>query len=111
MRFPVKVGDTWTFIRKVPNAPNVQEPEHGSGRVLAYEPLTVPAGTFDCFRHDIESSFNARLYIEERLYRRWYCPKLKWIAKEIVETRVFSPAGPLTRTITTSELVTFKLAD
>jgi len=109
MRFPVKVGDEWSFVRKVGGGENQ---EQGSGKVLAFESLTVPAGTFDCFRHEVDAWLNIKAYSEHRVYRRWYCPMLKWIAKEIVETQINDlGSGPSRTSITSSELVRFSVVE
>jgi hypothetical protein len=61
--------------------------EKASWEVKAYEQLTVPAGTFDCFRVDGVLWGNqtrpplvpAREHYEVTY---WYCPAVKWIARK-----------------------------
>jgi len=103
-QYPLKVGDQWTYTRKFAN-PALEE--KGTAKVVTYESITVPAGTFDCYRVDIDASFNNKQYSEQRLWQRWYCPKVKWIAKERLETRVFQPRSPGTTTVASSELAKF----
>jgi hypothetical protein len=106
VRYPLKVGDRWDISR---NWDNPDITDTGSASVAAYEKVGVPAGEFDCYRVEADSSFTRRLYSERRKTTRWYCPSLKFIAKEIATTTVFDPSNPAsnaTRT-ETSELVSF----
>ena len=105
MRFPVYVGDRWTFARKIPEG---SLEEKGTGAVVAYETLNVPAGTFECFRHDVEAWINRGVQSTVHIkWKRWYCPSIRWIAKEVIETEVGTSYGPATRTSSVSELVRF----
>lgn len=93
VRYPIKVGDTWTFNLKTPN-PNVSE--MGSGTVKAVDTIEVPAGTLECYRIEYESTSGSRNSIQHRTYTRWYCPAVKWFGKEVVTTRTqdnFNPAN------------------
>ncbi len=85
VQYPLKVGDSWKFSVPLPNNPNWGE--EGVANVAALEKITVPAGDFDCYRIEYESTSGTRNYKEQRLFKRWYCPSIKWIAKEIVATR------------------------
>jgi hypothetical protein len=104
-RYPLKVGDQWSYTRKFDN-PLIEE--KGNAKVVAYESVTVPAGTFDCFRVDVEASFSDKLYQQRNSWSRWYCPAVKWTAKERHETYIFRPgAGGATTTVDMVELVKF----
>ncbi|MFI4925662.1 MAG: hypothetical protein ACHQJ7_11055, partial [Vicinamibacteria bacterium] len=48
-KFPMQVGTEWTFVNKVQIQPGEVD-QRNAYKVVAYEPLTVPAGTFDCYR-------------------------------------------------------------
>jgi ribosomal protein S28E/S33 len=63
-------------------------------KVVAIESITVPAGTFQCYRIEANSSQGGRQDSTQRSWVRWYCPEVKWMAKEIVETIVFSRSNP-----------------
>jgi hypothetical protein len=56
-RYPLKVGDTWSYTREFDN-PTFQE--RGDAKVVAYESITVPAETFDCFRVNVKAEFSNR---------------------------------------------------
>ena len=103
-KYPLKVGDAWTFSRKFPN-PGVAE--EGKAKVVALESLTVPAGTFQCYRVEAEASLTNKAYKENRTWVRWYCPEVKWIAKETLETKTSSRESGSSATSETSELVKF----
>jgi hypothetical protein len=104
--YPLGLGKEWSVARRFPN-PSTSET--GKARVAAQEQITVPAGTFQCWRIEAEASLVNKTYSERRIWTRWYCPEVKWIAKEIVETTTYNPYNPAAngRTLTTSELVRF----
>jgi len=106
VRYPLKVGDSWTFTAKFSATSNVRE--NGSVKVVAYESLTVPAGTFDCYRIDAEGTAAAGAYRAYRRWSRWYCPAIKWFAKEHMQANVFSPFnGGTTNEDWTAELIVY----
>src|SRR5258706_7291636 len=47
-KFPMKVGSEWSYSARTGEGGLLER--RGSYKAVAYEPLTVPAGTFDCFR-------------------------------------------------------------
>jgi hypothetical protein len=104
--YPLAVGKEWSIARKFAN-PSVSE--NGKAKVVAIESVTVPAGTFQCYRIEASSSQGGRQDSTQRSWIRWYCPEVKWIAKEIVETVVFSRSNPAANgtTVETSELTRF----
>jgi hypothetical protein len=104
--YPLTLGKEWAIAMKY-ESPNWSET--GKAKVVAFEELSVPAGTFKCFRIDAETSLVNKTYSHRRFWNRWYCPETKWIAKEIVESRIFHPTDPQQSgtTILTSELVRF----
>ena len=105
VRYPLKAGSEWTYTRKFPN-PMLEE--KGDAKVVAVESITVPAGTFECFRVDVKAEFGARSYQQRNTWSRWYCPKIKWIAKERHETYIYDVTkGGGSTTVETSELVKF----
>lgn len=109
VKYPLKVGDEWEMSRKFPNPNTV---ELGKAKVVAFETITVPAGSFQCYRVEAEAALVSRGTKEDRLWKRWYCPDVKWIAKEVLETRT-QPRGSAARTssVQTSELVKFTPAN
>jgi hypothetical protein len=100
VRYPIRVDDEWTFSLKSPN-PNYMET--GNAKVTRSETIEVPAGTFECYRIDFESTWGSIHWSQHRIYSRWYCPKIKWIAKEVVMTKTrddYNPAGNGVTTVT-----------
>ena len=109
LKFPLKVGSSWSYTA-TPN-PTSNARENGEAKVVAYESITVPGGTFDCYRIDAQSTVSVRAYNAHRQWSRWYCPAIKWIAKEQLEANIFDPGkGGGTKTVTTSELTAFNPA-
>jgi hypothetical protein len=104
-RYPLRVGAEWQYTRKAGQKGALDE--RGSAKVVAYEKATVPAGTYDCYRVETEASITGRLFNEKRTWTRWYCPGIRWIAKERMEVQTFNPRGPPTNTTSVSELVKF----
>ena len=105
VKYPLKVGDEWPMGRKFAN-PGIAET--GKAKVVAYESITVPAGTFQCYRIEAEASQASREAKENRTWKRWYCPEVKWFAKEVLETQTFGTRGRVGGTVSqTSELVKF----
>jgi len=80
--FPLYVGKRWKHDRKLDDFGH----ETASWNIKAHESVTVPAGTFDCFRVD-GVVWQTRSYAmygpttshEDVTY--WYCPEIKWAAK------------------------------
>ena len=107
-RYPFKVGDEWGYERKYGAMQGI---EHGAAKVVSYESITVPAGTFSCYRIDTVANYGNKSYSEYYLWNRWYCPKVKWIAKERSETTIRDPNKPSRTTVTVSELLRFTPGD
>jgi len=104
--YPLAIGKEWSVARRFPN-PNTSET--GKAKVVAQEQITVPAGTFQCWRIEADASLVNRTNSERRVWTRWYCPEVKWIAKEILDTTIFNRNNPSGngRTLMTSELAHF----
>lgn len=107
-RFPMRVGDSWSFVRRFDN-PNIED--QGWVHVVAYESITVPAGTFDCFRVEARlSSVNENARTASTSVR-WYCPAIKWIAKEHFEDTVTAKYTLGSRLSQTSVLLRYRSGD
>jgi hypothetical protein len=106
VRYPLKVGDEWQMTRRIPNSGSV---ESVKGKVVAYESITVPAGTFHCYRVEATTALRNGEYREDRGWTRWYCPAIKSYAKERIDTTIHSPGKPDASgtKVLTSELVSF----
>ena len=61
-------------------------------RYVACESVTVPAGTFDCFRVDVKTESSNRSYEPINSWSRWVCAAVKGIAKQRHATYITSPA-------------------
>jgi len=102
--YPLKVGAEWHYATRFSARDGT---ENGSVKTAAYESITVSAGTFDCYRIDGDSNYNEKNYREHRVWSRWYCPELKWIAKQHMETTSFKINTIGGTTVETWELVKF----
>ena len=78
-KFPMKVGSEWSYSARAGEGGMLER--RGSYKVVAYEPVTVPAGTFDCFRVEGQWETSARGYTGKAREQYWYCPAIKFIAK------------------------------
>jgi hypothetical protein len=83
-KFPMKVGAEWSFSAKAGTA--VAMENRNSYKVVAYEPVTVPAGTFDCFKVEGTSDTTLKAYNYTMHETYWYCPKVNFIGKVQRET-------------------------
>ena len=94
-RFPLRVGASWSYASPV-GASTVDGrsyDNHGNMKVVAYEPITVPAGTFNCFRIEGESYWSAAIdatlpdyvFTEKWRITNWYCPDVRFIGKSHTE--------------------------
>jgi hypothetical protein len=113
LKFPMTVGASWSHEYKTAGS-DWQGSAQSNWRVLAYEKITVPAGTFDCFKVEGETFQNWQM--ADRQYQSyihgfdsttyWYCPAIKWAAKwEIAYTPGSGIGG---RVSTVWELVSFE---
>lgn len=115
--FPLRVGAEWSFASPVPSYDTTGRTyyQQGKHKVVAFEPITVPAGTFECFRLEGTSNWTSGVDIAHPNWRymatwrmtRWYCPAVKYLAKTRIE---FSASGIATGVIYSaldSELVRF----
>jgi hypothetical protein len=69
----------WTFRHRFAD---LQAEETGKAKVVARETVQVPAGSSDCLRTEAEATVARRTNPEQRTWTRWYCPEIKWTAKE-----------------------------
>ena len=105
VRYPLRVGDEWSFGRKFEN-PGAEQT--GTVRVAAYEEITVPAGTFQCFRIEADTTGVGYPTTTHTTRIRWYCPQIRWIAKEIRRDVVSTKLGLGSTLDQVSELVRFQ---
>ena len=86
--FPLSVGKHWNHERKIAGD-TWNGNENSSWVVKAYEKVTVPAGTFDCFRVEGVTwrvwtnamTLHPELLVAQIDTTFWYCPEVKWAAK------------------------------
>ena len=78
-KFPMKVGNEWSYSARAGEGGMLER--RGSYKVVAYEPVTVPAGTFDCFRVEGQWENSNKSYSGRASEKYWYCPAIKFIAK------------------------------
>jgi uncharacterized protein DUF3108 len=107
-KFPMSVGSEWKYTARA--GPTGQLERSGSYKVAAFEAVTVPAGTFECFRVDGEWQINGRGYSGRGSEKYWYCPKVNYIAKRdsdfTATTRSYTNVGT-TSEARVSELTRF----
>jgi hypothetical protein len=85
----MQVGSEWSYVAKF--GTQVMMDQRGSYKVVAYEPLTVPAGTFDCFKVEGKAEAAYRISYQQQIKETyWYCPKVNGIAKLQRETSTTS---------------------
>src|SRR5437899_2758337 len=90
--YPLRVGSDWTWKREFPS-PGIAETI--TGKVVAYEAVTVPAGAFTCFRVEASGSQTSGKHNKlNRKWTHWYCPEVKGYAKMILETQTFNAFNP-----------------
>lgn len=95
-RFPLRVGDAWSFASpfgaRTPDGRNYEQ--RGQFRVAAYERITVPAGSYDCFRIEGEIHWTSNYDATTPEYNdrersqqiNWYCPEVGYLGKQRIET-------------------------
>lgn len=84
LEFPLMVGKGWKHERKI-GGDMWNGNEQSSWKVEAYEKITVPAGTFDCFRVEGEAwaTWASGMMLVQSYNRRhtlttyWYCPEVQ----------------------------------
>jgi hypothetical protein len=112
LRFPMTVGMKWSHERKIAGD-TWHGQEKSAWEVKAYEKITVPAGTFDCFKVSGQaySNWDSATSIAKgynRSYNNltyWYCPAIKWVARWETDANAYVSA-PMTHSV--SELVSFE---
>jgi hypothetical protein len=109
-KFPMSVGMSWSHDYKIAGQ-TMEGTVQSVWHVRAFERITVPAGTFDCFKVEGEAPRNwvasgARIAYSRGYTRTtyWYCPAVKWAAKWEIEDVAYVTAP---RVVTVSELVSF----
>ena len=116
-QFPLRVGATWSFASPLGNLDTSGRSfeERGRYKVVAMETISVPAGTFRCFRIEGEIS----LIISDgyspdwkQVYRtlstRWYCPDVRYMAKMHIERAIVGTFVKGANYELDSELIEFK---
>ena len=105
VRYPLKVGDSWSFSRRAGSSG--QGEERGNAKVTQHESITVPAGRYECFRIEAESTTATRGVNDQQKWVRWYCPAVKWIAREEIRTVSSRYGQGSSHSEAISELVSF----
>ena len=106
-RFPMRVGDEWSYTAPVPLM-NLTVDQRHRYRVAAYETVSVPAGTFECFRVEGGSDLAYKQsYTRQVRETYWYCPRVGSFAKMTREVAVTSRDSPSSRESTEIVLVRY----
>ena len=104
-KFPMSVGAAWSYTAK--SGQTGQLERRANYKVVAFEPVTVPAGTFDCFHVEGEWQTNGLYYHSRGTDIYWYCPKINFIAKRQSEFEAQPRGQPASREWRLSELTNF----
>jgi len=107
-RFPVDVGVVWAQDYRSSQAGGTFTSDFSRAKVVAFEKVTVPAGTFDAYRIErtIESrNADATADSHKRAIRAWYAPA----AKRIVRSECTTVANGRERGKVVGELVEYFL--
>jgi len=120
-KFPLRVGDAWSYSSPPGARDNsgLSYWQHGHHKVVAFETITVPAGTFGCFRLEGESMWTSGTYLghpnwsynERWRMTRWYCPDVKYVAKMDIQIDRFGTTTGALHSALHSELVSYKQRD
>jgi len=104
-KFPMKTGNEWSYSAKAGESGMAERRD--TYKVVAYEPVTVPAGTFDCFRVEGQWETSMRNYTGRAREQYWYCPAIKFIAKSSFQFDQNFRDRPSTSETRLSELTKF----
>ena len=95
-KFPMQVGSEWSYTAKFGTQVPIEQ--RGSFKVVGYEPLSVPAGTFDCYKVEGKSEAAYKASFQQQMKETyWYCPKVNGIAKLQRDTSTMSRDSPSSR--------------
>jgi hypothetical protein len=112
--FPLTVGKRWDHKYKIERQ-NAQGSATSSWEVKAFERISVPAGTFDCYKVEGREYQNwtplnmpGGAWIGQgfTLTEYWYCPAIRWVAKWHINDRSWLQAPHVTYV---SELTSYSL--
>jgi len=104
-KFPMSVGATWDYSARAGDG-GLNE-RRGHYKVAAWEPVTVPAGSFECFRVEGAWQTTGRFINARGSDIYWYCPRLNFIAKRQAENTTESRRNPTVHEEQLSELTKF----
>ena len=80
LSFPMKVGKTWrATYEEVLGGTWEEEEAWQDWEVMAYEEVTVPAGTFMAFR--VTRTGTSDAYAQDDVYTYWYAPTIGFVVK------------------------------
>ena len=105
-KFPMQVGSEWTWTVKF--GTQFVMDQRGRHKVVAYEKLTVPAGTFDCYKVEgySDAAYKASYqYNVKETY--WYCPAVNGLGRIQREATTISRDTPSSREKTDQVLVKY----
>jgi hypothetical protein len=92
----MQVGSEGSYVARF--GTQVMMDQRGSCKVVAYEPLTVPAGTFDCVRAEGKAEAVYRIAYQPQIRETcWYCPMVNGIARRQRETTTTARDSPPSR--------------
>src|SRR5665213_92206 len=102
-QFPMQVGSKWSYTNSI----NPQWEDTGNFEVVGFEPITVIAGTFNCFHIQGEIKSGGLHQNHWDRIETWYCPEIKRVAKRIEKITVTESYMPGSYNLKTIELAAF----
>ena len=109
LRFPMAVGTKWSHDRRAGVVAGKNGPEEvleqATLEVVAFEKVTVPAGTFDCFRVVDAFYWLNKASTGHGFKTLWYCPRVGGIARSEYKRENYQ-GHPIVTTV--SQLISFE---
>jgi hypothetical protein len=79
--FPLVVGKKWEHSNTAPHPTCGQNTADLKNEVVAWEEVTVPAGTFRAIRIDSQGYWSSSCGRDRLAYKFWYAPEVHWLVK------------------------------
>lgn len=107
IRFPMTIGDEWSFVARQLLQTNRID-QRNKYRIVAQESITVPAGTFDRLRAEGTSEATYKnAYTRQMKVTYWYCPQVKAVAKFVRDTTTSTREAGASRESVESVLIRY----
>ena len=114
--FPMEVGAKWSYADEYPRGDGSRGRETFDAKVIGWESVSVPAGTFWALRVELEGwGYNLSTVATSHTPSRqrimyWYSPEMKHSVKGIVQVYCAAQDRCVMQSVRTSELLSFTTA-